>query len=107
MVHQGQPIPEFLQGGGETGQLLRSIDWSSTPLGPVEHWPQSLKTCIRIILTSSQPMFVWWGDQLINLYNDPYRSILGGNTPQPSDNRPRWSGMNLGCSRVKGRTGYA
>lgn len=81
MVHQGQPIPEFLQGGGETGQLLRSIDWSATPLGPVEHWPQSLKTCIRIILTSSQPMFVWWGDQLINLYNDPYRSILGGKHP--------------------------
>ncbi|OIN59184.1 ATP-binding protein [Arsenicibacter rosenii] len=82
MVHKGQPIPEFLQGGGETGQLIRAIDWSLTPLGPVDEWPQSLKTCIRIILTSSQPMFVWWGDQLINLYNDPYRSILGGKHPE-------------------------
>ncbi len=82
MIHQEQSIPEFLQGGGETGQLIRSIDWSSTPLGPVEYWPQSLKTCIRIILTSSQPMFVWWGDQLINLYNDAYRSILGGKHPE-------------------------
>jgi signal transduction histidine kinase len=72
---------EFLTGGGEMGELIRSRDWSNTPLGPVEAWPQSLKTCIRIILTSRQPMFVWWGDDLINLYNDAYRSILGGKHP--------------------------
>jgi PAS domain-containing protein len=47
----------------------------------VEAWPQNLKTCVRIILTSRQPMFVWWGDSLINLYNDAYRSILGGKHP--------------------------
>jgi len=74
-------IPEFLTGGGEMGALIRSHDWASTPLGRYETWPQSLKTCIRIILTSSQPMFVWWGPELINLYNDPYRSILGGKHP--------------------------
>lgn len=73
--------PEFLAGGGEMGELIRSRDWSETPLGPVTTWPQSLKTCIRIILTSRQPMFVWWGDDLINLYNDAYRSILGGKHP--------------------------
>ncbi|MBW8686761.1 ATP-binding protein [Chitinophaga rhizophila] len=73
--------PEFLTGGGEMGELIRSRDWSKTPLGPVEAWPQSLKTCIRIILTSRQPMFVWWGNDLINLYNDAYRSILGGKHP--------------------------
>ncbi|QHS58931.1 response regulator [Chitinophaga agri] len=73
--------PEFLAGGGEMGELIRSRDWSKTPLGPVEAWPQSLKTCIRIILTSRQPMFVWWGNDLINLYNDAYRSILGGKHP--------------------------
>lgn len=73
--------PEFLAGGGEMGELIRSRDWSKTPLGPVEAWPQSLKTCIRIILTSRQPMFVWWGHDLINLYNDAYRSILGGKHP--------------------------
>ena len=73
--------PEFLTGGGEMGELIRSRDWSNTPLGPVEAWPQSLKTCVRIMLTSRQPMFVWWGDDLINLYNDAYRSILGGKHP--------------------------
>lgn len=74
--------PEFLAGGGEMGQLIRARDWSQTPLGPVENWPQSLKTCIRIILTSRQPMFVWWGNELVNLYNDAYRSIVGGKHPE-------------------------
>jgi signal transduction histidine kinase len=70
-----------LSGGGEVSALMRAIDWSATPLGPVESWPQSLKTCVRVVLTSRQPMFIWWGDRLINLYNDAYRSILGGKHP--------------------------
>src|SRR5262245_11631991 len=69
-------------GGGEMGSRMRAFDWGSTALGPVERWPQSLKTCVRIILTSRQPMFVWWGDALINLYNDAYRAILGGKHPE-------------------------
>jgi signal transduction histidine kinase/DNA-binding response OmpR family regulator len=69
-------------GGGEMGARMRAFDWSSTSLGPVQTWPQSLKTCVRIILTSRQPMFVWWGDELINLYNDAYKSIVGGKHPE-------------------------
>ncbi|NMG09386.1 histidine kinase [Brasilonema sp. UFV-L1] len=64
------------------GQVMRSLDWSQTPLGSVSKWPQSLKTCVRIMLTSRQPMFVWWGDELINLYNDAYKAILGGKHPE-------------------------
>src|SRR3954452_5986169 len=70
-----------LAGGGELGRRMRAIDWSKTTLGPVESWPQSLRTCVRIVLTSRQPMFVWWGKELINLYNDAYISILGGKHP--------------------------
>jgi PAS domain S-box-containing protein len=73
---------EFLEGGGECGALIRSKDWSQTLLGTPEQWPQSLKTAVRIILTSRQPMFVWWGKDLINLYNDPYRAIVGGKHPE-------------------------
>lgn len=72
----------FLAEGGELGSLIRSFDWERTPLGSPGKWPQSLKTAIRILLTSRQPMFIWWGEELINLYNDPYRSILGGKHPQ-------------------------
>jgi PAS domain S-box-containing protein len=60
---------------------MRRMDWSQSPLGPVADWPRSLKTAVRIMLTSRQPMFVWWGEALINLYNDAYRSILGGKHP--------------------------
>ncbi|RCJ20276.1 histidine kinase [Nostoc sp. ATCC 43529] len=72
----------FLLGGGEMGARMREFDWSQTSLGLTQHWPQSLKTAVRIMLTCRQPMFVWWGDELINLYNDPYKAIIGGKHPQ-------------------------
>lgn len=72
----------FLLGGGEMGARMRAKDWSQTSLGPTEQWPQSLKTAVRIMLTSRQAMFVWWGEELINLYNDAYKAILGGKHPE-------------------------
>ena len=76
-------MPDALfSGGGELGELMAQVDWGRTSLGSAEHWPQSLRTCVRIILTSRQPMFVWWGDELINLYNDAYKSIVGGKHPR-------------------------
>ncbi|MEH2207526.1 MAG: ATP-binding protein [Nostoc sp.] len=72
----------FLIGGGEMGARMREQDWSQTSLGPTQHWPQSLKTAVRIMLTSRQPMFVWWGEELINLYNDAYKAIIGGKHPE-------------------------
>ena len=56
---------------------MRSIDWSQTPLGPVESWPQSLRTSVSICLNSRFPIFVWWGPELVMLYNDAYRPMLG------------------------------
>ncbi|WP_414513334.1 ATP-binding protein [Nostoc sp. PCC 9305] len=72
----------FLIGGGEMGARMREQDWSKTSLGPTQHWPQSLKTAVRIMLTCRQPMFVWWGEELINLYNDAYKTIIGGKHPE-------------------------
>ncbi|RFM27192.1 sensor histidine kinase [Deminuibacter soli] len=72
---------QILSGGGEMGRRMRAYDWHNSPLGDVQQWPQSLKTCVRILLTSRQAMFVWWGKKLINLYNDPYTAILGGKHP--------------------------
>ena len=63
------------------GARIRAFGWDRSPLGPAALWPRSLKTAVRIMLTSRQPMFVWWGEELINLYNDPYRSIVGGKHP--------------------------
>jgi PAS domain S-box-containing protein len=61
---------------------MRETDWTKSELGPPETWPQSLKTAVRIVLTSRQPMFVWWGENLLNLYNDAYKSIVGGKHPE-------------------------
>lgn len=74
-------IPEFLSGGGDMGQKIREYDWSKTSLGPVHTWPQSLRTCIRIMLTSRQPIWIGWGKDLIKFYNDPYKTIVGGKHP--------------------------
>src|SRR5205085_9868059 len=82
LLPRNPPNLNFLAGGGELGELMRQKDWSRTPLGPIERWPQALKTAVRIMLTSRQPMFVWWGDELINLYNDAYKSIVGGKHSQ-------------------------
>ena len=73
--------PAFLAGGGEMGERIHEKDWSQTPLGPVEHWPYSLKTVVRIMLTSRQPIWIGWGPDLIKLYNDPYKAIVGGKHP--------------------------
>ncbi len=70
-----------LAGGGELGALIRNHDWASTPLGPAQNWPQSLKTAMRIMLTSRQPIWIGWGPELIYLYNDAYKSIIGGKHP--------------------------
>lgn len=68
---------EFLKGGGEMGALTRAYDWASSPLGPPRGWPQSLKTVVRLILTTEHPMLVWWGPDLIQFYNDAYRRTMG------------------------------
>lgn len=78
----GKPTgSEFLAGGGEIGALMRSLDWSGTPLGPVEAWPQSLRTAVSILLNSRYPMFIAWGPELAFLYNDGYRPIFGAKHP--------------------------
>lgn len=72
---------DFLSGGGEMGARMRAHDWRSTPLGEPHTWPRSLKTAVRIMLTSRQPIWIGWGRALIYLYNDAYKSIIGGKHP--------------------------
>jgi len=73
---------KLFAGGGEMGARMRERDWAKTPLGSPTQWQQSLKTAVRIMLTSRQAMFVWWGEELINLYNDAYKAIMGGKHPE-------------------------
>src|SRR5215218_5228775 len=61
--------------------LVREKDWSQTPVGPMDQWPQSLRVAVGICLNSRFPMFVWWGPHLVNIYNDAYVPILGKRHP--------------------------
>jgi PAS domain S-box-containing protein len=80
--NQAASDPLF-DGPGEMRALCRAFDWASTPLGPSTGWTQSLRTTVGILLASRNPMFLWWGPELIQLYNDAYRPSFGAEGRHP------------------------
>ncbi len=83
VIHKEKPYP-FLQGGGEMGELTRNFNWAATPVGDPSQWPQSLRTTVSNLLHSRFPMFLWWGEEMIQFYNDAYRPSLGKDGKHPS-----------------------
>src|SRR5690242_13722181 len=86
MATQSQALPsesgpDCLTGGGEMGAAMRALDWSQTLLGPINSWPQSLRTSVSTCLNSRFPILIWWGPELVMLYNDSYRDIIAGKHP--------------------------
>jgi PAS domain S-box-containing protein len=73
----GQSDDIWLVGGGAMGALIRKYDWSSTSLGPIETWPQSLRLILRMMLANKFPCILAWGPELTCFYNDSYRPLLG------------------------------
>jgi len=71
------PADALFEGGGEMGARMRGEDWAATPLGPPASWPRSLRTVVRILLTSRYAMWMGWGTELSFFYNDAYRPTLG------------------------------
>ncbi|ACB74064.1 PAS domain S-box protein [Opitutus terrae] len=69
------------RGGGEAGAILRAIDWPSKPIGPVDTWPQSLRTALSLCLASRHPICIIWGPDRLYFYNDAYAPILGEKHP--------------------------
>ena len=63
--------------GSELAALVEAADWSSGPLGDPQTWPQSLRTSVDICLSSRFPILLWWGPELVMIYNDAYRPMLG------------------------------
>src|SRR5579872_3113747 len=64
-------------GSGEMADLIRAFDWSTTSLGPIEDWPEALLITLNTLLGNRQPSFLFWGDELIQFYNDAFRPSLG------------------------------
>lgn len=67
----------WLIGEGEMARRVRNYDWASTPLGDVDQWPRALKQLLNQCLASQFPMYIWWGESLINIYNDAYIELAG------------------------------
>ena len=70
-----------LAGGGQMGALMRAVDWSQTPVGPVSGWPQSLRTAVSILLESKFAMMIAWGPSFTHFYNDAYRPPCSRSPP--------------------------
>jgi PAS domain S-box-containing protein len=71
----------WLIGGGAMGEVIRSIDWSQTPLGPLASWPPSLRTTVSLALNSNFPISLAWGPQHTQIYNDGYWPICADKHP--------------------------
>jgi PAS domain S-box-containing protein len=72
----GSTALDWLAGGGSLSRLIQEHDWSKTPLGTIESWPQSLKTSVNLILNSQHPMWIGWGPEATFLYNEAYIEVL-------------------------------
>jgi len=84
---------------GEVGRDLLAVDWAATPLGPLESWPNSLQTAVRILLSSRFAMWMAWGPELTFFCNDAYRrDTLGAKYPG------RWASPPPSCGRRSGTT---
>lgn len=66
----------FPEGGGEMARLIREHGWAATPLGPLESWPERLRTVVGTMINVPQAMWVGWGPELVQVYNDGYRALL-------------------------------
>ncbi|MGC4879922.1 ATP-binding protein [Micromonospora sp. DT43] len=76
-----RPRTDLFDDGGDTGRLMAELDWAATPLGAVSSWPQSLRSAVRVVLSSRYPMLLLWGDRLSQLYNDAYSALIGDKHP--------------------------
>jgi hypothetical protein len=80
-LRKTQLIESVFSGSGEMAALMRAFDWSTTPLSPLEQWPQSLRICVRIVLGSGYPMLICWGPEYTMLYNDAWRPVMAQKHP--------------------------
>jgi PAS domain S-box-containing protein len=82
---------DFIASNGEMARLIRLKDWSATPLGPIQSWPQSLRTAVSLCLASNFPIDIIWGPEHTQIYNDGYKVACG-------EGHPAFLGMNYSVS---------
>src|ERR1700679_2628052 len=75
-VSSGSASSSPIVGAGEMAELVRELDWGRTPVGRVGTWSDTLVTTVNMLLASRHPMFLWWGPDLVQFYNDGYRPSI-------------------------------
>ncbi|MFC5289638.1 response regulator [Actinokineospora guangxiensis] len=65
----------------DTSAAHRELDWSATPLGPVQQWPPELHAAVRTVMPSRIPMLLWWGPDLVQIFNHAYAAAIGDKYP--------------------------
>src|SRR4051812_1636042 len=86
---------DWLVGGGEMAKVIKAKDWSETHLGPIETWPQSLRTTVSLAQASNSPISLSWGRGHVQIYNDGYWPICGAKHPMAmgQDFRECWASV--------------
>ena len=88
------------------GPLMRGHDWAATPVGPPQGWPQTLKTTVRLMLTSRHPMFIWWGEALTRQPAHRNRRPETASASQPRRRRTPSSAGYSSCIRARHGVGH-
>jgi PAS domain S-box-containing protein len=78
---------DCLSGAGEVRALMRSINWSRTPIGAVDSWSPALRTMVSFLLANPFQMLLWWGPGFLQLYNDALVPSLGAKHPKSMGQR--------------------
>ncbi len=80
--HTTKSNPErLIYGKGRMAEQIRAHDWSSTPLGPIKDWSESLVLSANLMLSCAFPSLVFWGKELVQLYNDAFIPLLAERHP--------------------------
>jgi hypothetical protein len=111
LQEQGRAATNWLVGDGGVAELIRTKDWSQTPLGPLEQWSESLRTTVSLILASLFPINLIWGDGAVQIWNDAYAVVCAEKHPVMfgSDYRECWRSAwsGVGAAFESARAGRA
>jgi PAS domain S-box-containing protein len=74
-------IENRIIGNTEMTNRIRAHNWAATPLGPLEHWSETLIATVNLMLHSPFPTILSWGPEMVFLYNDAAIPTLMGKHP--------------------------
>ncbi|KAK7740773.1 hypothetical protein SLS53_005241 [Cytospora paraplurivora] len=74
-------LPQISHNHEPYQNVLTSVDWASTPLGPPNVWPALLKHTLNQVLADSRPIAIYWGDQYVTIYNEAFSKLCGSKHP--------------------------